>query len=535
MSLTIGLLLTLSFLTSLLGLAALIWAVANRQLTRDKNQAFTIFVAGETGSPDDASITSEERAPTGHNHFDPHRTELDQISRLPVLILLSGAIVWLVIGSVFGLVASLKMHLPDLLTGEAALTFGRIRTLHLNSMIYGWLSLSGIGVATWIVPRIFHTSLRSPTVPIVGAIIWNAALIAGVITIAAGGSAGVEWLEIPWQIDILFVFASACFAISVVRTALARNVDHIYVSGWYFMGALLWFPVLLVIAKLPGVYSGAQGATVNWWYAHNVLGLWLTQLSVGAAYYFIPKIIGRPIYSYNLSLLGFWALALFYSQVGIHHHIGGPVPTWIVTLSIVHSIMMFVPVIAVAINQHVTVLRNLWAVKASVALRFIWAGAIMYTLASFEGSLEALRTVNTVTHFTQFTIAHAHLGAYGFASFVMFGAIYQMMPRVTGQQWPWPRMIKVHFWLALVGFAIYFIALSVGGILQGLAMLDPTRSFGESVIVLKPYLEARSLGGTLMTFGHLIFAAHFAAIVLSQRAPSAKLSGIITTSPALAP
>ena len=266
MSLTTGLLLALSFLTSLLGLAALIWAVTNRQLTRDKTQAFTIFVAGEAGVPDDASMVGKDHITIGEDQFDSHRAELDQISRRPVLILLSSAVLWLVIGSVFGLIASFKMHLPDFLTSDAVLTFGRIRTLHLNSMIYGWLSLAGIGVATWILPRIFHTSLRNPSVPILGAMFWNVSLIAGVITIATGGSAGVEWLEIPWQIDVLFVFAVACFAIPVIRTAMARNVDHIYVSGWYFLGALLWFPVLLVVAKLPGVYSGAQGATVNWWY-----------------------------------------------------------------------------------------------------------------------------------------------------------------------------------------------------------------------------------------------------------------------------
>jgi cytochrome c oxidase cbb3-type subunit 1 len=264
-----------------------------------------------------------------------------------------------------------------------------------------------------------------------------------------------------------------------------------------------------------------QEATVNWWFAHNVLGLWLTPLGVGAAYYFIPKIIGKPIYSYSLSLLGFWALALFYSQVGIHHLIGGPVPTWVVTLSIVHSVMMFVPVIAVAINQHVTVARNLWAFKASVPLRFISLGAVMYTLASFQGSIEALRTINTVTHFTQYTVGHAHLGAYGFVSFILFGAVYHMGPRLTGRQWPAPALIKVHFWLVVVGFSIYFFALTIGGVLQGLAMLDATRPFADSVTVLAPYLEARSVGGALMTLGHLIFAGQFVALLAQGRAPQA--------------
>ncbi|MGN6621166.1 MAG: cbb3-type cytochrome c oxidase subunit I, partial [Sphingomonas sp.] len=289
---------------------------------------------------------------------------------------------------------------------------------------------------------------------------------------------------------------------------------------------------LFVVANLPFLTTGAGGATINWWFAHNVLGLWLTPLGVGAGYYFIPKIIGKPIYSYSLSLLGFWGLALFYSQVGIHHLIGGPVPTWVVTLSIVHSVMMFIPVIAVAINQHVTVARNLWAFKQSIALRFISLGAICYTLASFEGSLEALRSVNTVTHFTQFTIGHAHLGAYAFLSFTLFGAIYYMMPRITGRRWPWPAMIPVHFWLVVIGFIVYFLSLSIGGIYQGLAMLDATKPFADSVILLKPSLEGRSLGGGLMTLGHYLFAAHFAAMLLKRRPEN--VEGPRETQPAVA-
>lgn len=521
MSVTIGLLLALSFLVSLLALAFLIWAVTHRQLQLHQGQAYTVFTPGEAGTPDDATMSGEDTQSVGPHHYDTEREGIDAVSRRPVMILIGSGIAWLVIGSIFGLMASLKLHWPDWLTDIGPLTFGRVRTLHLNLVIYGWLSMTGIGVALWIAPRIFHTALRHPRLPVIGAVLWNVAVACGALAIASGWTDGEEWLEIPWQIDGLLALAGAFFVWPLLHTALRRNVDHIYVTGWYYLGALCWFPVLFFIANLPGIHSGVQEATVNWWFAHNVLGLWLTPLGVGAAYYFIPKIIGKPIYSYSLSLLGFWALALFYSQVGIHHLIGGPVPTWVVTLSIVHSVMMFVPVIAVAINQHVTVARNLWAFKASVPLRFISLGAVMYTLASFQGSIEALRTVNTITHFTQYTVGHAHLGAYGFVSFIMFGAVYHMGPRLTGRQWPAPALIKIHFWLVVVGFAIYFFALTIGGVLQGLAMLDATRPFADSVTVLAPYLEARSVGGALMTLGHLIFAGHFVALLAQGRAPQA--------------
>jgi cytochrome c oxidase cbb3-type subunit 1 len=299
-------------------------------------------------------------------------------------------------------------------------------------------------------------------------------------------------------------------------TARHRRSHHIYVSGWYFLGGLVWFPILYLIANLPYVHVGVQQATMNWWYAHNVLGLWLTPLGVGTAYYLIPKIVGKPIYSYSLSLLGFWGLALFYSQVGIHHLIGAPVPTWLVTLSIVHSVMMFVPVIAVAINQHVTVARNMWAFKQSVALRFVSIGALMYTLASFQGSIEALRAVNSVTHFTHYTVGHAHLGAYGFTTMVLFGAFYYMLPYLAGRDWPWPCLLKLHFWLVVVGFGIYFVALSIGGIVQGLGLLEVGRSFASITRATIPYLQARSLGGVLMTLGHVVFAGHIAALLFGK-------------------
>jgi len=249
--------------------------------------------------------------------------------------------------------------------------------------------------------------------------------------------------------------------------------------------------------------------------------LWLTPLGVGTAYYLIPKIVGQPVYSYSLSLLGFWGLALFYSQVGIHHLIGAPVPSWLVTLSIVHSVMMFIPVIAVAINQHTTVARNAWALKQSVALRFVALrfvalGALMYTLSSFQGSLQALRPVNSVTHFTHYTVGHAHLGAYGFTSMVLFGAFYYMLPYLTGRDWPWPRLLKLHFWLVVGGFVVYFLAVSAGGWLQGVGLLDTGRSFESVTRATIPYLQARSLGGSLMTLGHLVFAFHIAALLMGK-------------------
>jgi cytochrome c oxidase cbb3-type subunit 1 len=518
---TTGLLLALSFLASLCALGFLIWAIARRQFTLSRSDASTIFEPGETGTPDDTTAFGRAAAGTEAHRFDVIRERIDLAGRSTVLLMAGAAAFWLVLGSLFGVIASLKLHLPDWLTAYAPLTFGRVRTMHLNLVAYGWLSVAGIATAVWIIPRIFHTPLRHPRVALFGAMLWSIGVGLGVAAIALGYTQGIEWLEIPWQIGLLLAVGGACLAFALIVTARHRKSHHIYVSGWYFLAGLAWFPVLYVIANMPGLHAGVQQATVNWWFAHNVLGLWLTPLGVGAAYYLIPKIVGQPVYSYSLSLLGFWGLALFYSQVGIHHLIGAPVPTWLVTLSIVHSMMMFVPVIAVAINQHTTVARNVWALKQSVALRFVALGALSYTLASFQGSIEALRSVNSITHFTHYTVGHAHLGAYGFTSMVLFGAFYYMLPYLTGRDWPWPRLLKLHFWLVVGGFAIYFLGLSLGGMVQGMGLLEVGRSFESVTRSTIPYLQARSVGGILMTLGHLVFAFHIAALLMGKGVPRA--------------
>jgi cytochrome c oxidase cbb3-type subunit 1 len=391
----------------------------------------------------------------------------------------------------------------------------------LNAVIYGWSSLAGVGIALWLIPRLLKTELVGGRYAISGAILWNIGVAGGIFAILSGHSTGLEWLEFPFPAACLLTVGGALMGVPLILTMKRRRVKHLYVSVWYMGAALLWFPLLYAVANAPGVHFGVEQATMNWWYGHNVLGLWFTPLGLAAAYYFIPKVLGTPIYSYNLSLLGFWTLAFFYSQVGGHHLIGGPVPTWLITLSIVQSMMMVVPVFAVAVNQHMTVLGHFRALRYSPTLRFVVLGAMMYTLASFQGSIEALRSVNTVTHFTHFTVAHAHLGMYGFFAMVMFGSIYFVMPRVLGREWPHASLISLHFWLVVAGFAIYFWGRSIGGWLQGLAMLDAKQPFMASVAVTLPYLQARSLGGGLMTLGHLVFGVHFFTMTFSHKTSDA--------------
>jgi cytochrome c oxidase cbb3-type subunit 1 len=543
MTITVGALLALSFLISVLGLFMFIWAQMNGLMKAGSDASEVIFAKGEVGVTEDPSLSVTERAALQHvasgdgtSLQNPAssaeleaRVEQDRSSRAAAFAFLTSSIFWLILGSVAGLIASEKLTSPDFLTQSAWLTFGRVRTAHLNMVIYGWASMAGLGISLWMLPRLLKTRLIGEPYAVWGAAVWNAGVAAGVAAILSGWTDGLQWLEIPWQIGILLAIGGALCAIPLFLTLRRREVHHLYVSVWYISAALIWFPILYVVAKVPYVHFGVEQAIVNWWYAHNVLGLWLTPLGLGAAYYFIAKVLGRPIYSYSLSLVGFWALAMFYSQAGIHHLIGGPVPTWLVSVSVVQSVMMIVPVLAVGLNHHMTVVGRFVTLKYSPTLRFVVLGAALYTLVSLQGSLEALPFFNRLVHFTQYKVAHAHLGVYGFFSMIMFGSIYFVMPRVLEREWPYPNLVSLHFWLVAIGFAIYFVFLTIGGVRQGLAMLVPARPFMDSVEVLTPYLMARTFGGALMIAGHSVFAYHFFVMALNlgpQRSGSVLLGNV---------
>jgi len=509
---TVAILLS-AFVLSVIALMIFIWSQRSGVLTPDPHAAEIIFAEGEVGSGEDPAAGQASR---GSATELARRAEADASSAPLVFFFLCCAFAWLLVASAAGLTASIKLHQPDWLTDQAWLTFGRIRTIHLNAVAYGWAPMAGLGIALFVIPRLLNTRLVGAPFAFLGAALWNAALVAGLGAIAVGISDGMEWLEIPWQVDMLFVVGGALIGVPLVLTLLNRKVDHLYVSVWYMGCALFWFPVLFCVANIPDLHKGVQQGAMNWWYGHNVLGLFYTPLALASVYYFLPKIIGKPVQSYNLSLLGFWGLAFFYGQVGGHHLIGGPVPGWMVTLSIVQSMMMIIPVLAFTVNQQLTLKGQLGALRRSPTLRFIGFGGLMYTASSIQGSIEALRSVNVVTHFTHYTVGHAHLGLYGFVTMVFFGSIYFVVPRVSQREWPSPALISAHFWLASIGITIYFLSLTIGGWLQGEAMLDASRPFIDSVVLTAPYLKGRTLGGTLMVLGHLIFVIHFVLLLMGK-------------------
>ena len=539
----VSVLLVICFLVSIVGLLFLIWSISSGQFTMGPGSSTVIFEDNEVGSLEEPAagtaqqrlslqkiLVSSERYPipqSEHPDFDTSaRTAADASSASSSFFLILSACFWLLLGSLFGVIASFKFQFPDWWNSSQALSFGIFRPLHLNTVIYGWVSMVCMGVAVWMLPRLLKTTLAGAIFVRIGTHLWNLAMLLGTAALWSGWTEGVEWLEYPFAIDLLFVVAGALIGLPVYLTLKNRQVDHLYVSVWYIGAAFIWFPILFLLANLPNLHFGVEHAIVNWWFAHNVLGLWLTPFGLAAAYYFIPKVLGKPIHSYQLSLLGFWSLALFYSQVGVHHLIGGPVPTWLVSLSIVTSVMMVVPVLSVAINHHSTMLGHFAALKHSPTLLFVVPGAMMYTVVSFQGSLQSMRWLNEITHFTHATIAHAHLGVYGFVSFIMFGSLYFILPRILRREWPRPKLIRWHFWLAFGGLMIYFVFLTIGGVIQGLEMMNPDISFSQIVANTKPYLWARSIGGSLMTLSHFVFVYH---VLVMWRGKQQQGSPVVTS------
>jgi len=441
--------------------------------------------------------------------------------RVPALFFTTSAILWLLVGTALAVFASLLLHEKWLiiLTGDYPwLTFGRIRSAHLNAMAFGWGNNIIFAAAIWIMARLARSTVRHGGILIVAGIFWNIGVTLGVAGIIFYGPTSVEWLEMPPEIGPLLAVSYALVAVWGLISFRFRQSHHVYVSQWYILGALFWFPWLYTIAQVMILHEPARGTVqsiTNWWFAHNVLGLWFTPVGLGVIYYLLPKVLGRPIHSYYLSILGFWSLALFYNWAGVHHLIGGPIPVWLVSAGIVGSVMMVIPVTVVAINHHFTAAGAFKQVWQSPTLRFIVFGGVNYTLVSLFGSWMALRSVNEVTHFTHFTVGHAHHGVYAFFTMVMFGAIYFMMPRMLGREWPSGKLISVHFWFTAAGSLIYVVGLQVGGWLQGLEMNAVTADGGveylwdEIVQNTIPWLMSRSVAGILLTVGHLALFINF--------------------------
>jgi cytochrome c oxidase cbb3-type subunit 1 len=416
----------------------------------------------------------------------------------------SWSTIWLIVATAVGLLVSIKFTYPDLLPWPW-LELGRLRQIHTNTLFWGFASLGMVALALYVVPRTSRARLHSFTLARIALWLWNFTVAAGVITLAKGFSNGnQEYREYIWPLAIPFATGMLIHIYNFYQTIAERRIREIYIANWYILAACLWTATLYTIAYLPWYQKGLAQTVIQGYYMHMGVGMWFTPFVVGLTYYFLPKFLNRPIYSYALGVLGFWTQLVFYSLIGTHHYIYSPVAWWLQTTAIVFSAGMMVPVWAGTGNFLLT-MRGKWdTIRRSYSLPFIVVGVIFYGLGSTQGTLEAFRTANVYWHFTNFTIGHAHATMYGFVSFLIWGGIYGLLPRLTHRE-PSILAVGVHFWFATLGLIIYVVAVSVGGTMQGLDWLAK-RPFIDSVAHMAPYWLWRSVGGTLMFLSHIVFA-----------------------------
>jgi len=455
-----------------------------------------------------ASVSTD--APSDSEQME--RALIDASTRVPVLMFYTSALVWLLLGTLLAMFVSFKLHSPDLFSGISFLTWGRVRPAHTNIMIYGWASMAGMGTAIWLMARLCRTIVRHPLLIITGAGFWNLGVLLGVGAVLNGESTGYQWLEFPPYVGVILFVAYAMIMSWAVLMFRFRRGDQIYITQWYLLGAFLWFPWLYAAAQLMLFVVPVQGVmqvAVNWWYANNLLFLWFGAIGLGTAYYMIPKVIGRPVYSYHLATIGFWTYALFSSWTGMQRVVDGPFPAWMVTASIAATILTIIPVATVGLNHHMTMQGYFPLMRYSPTLRFTVFGAISYTVFSVVGILICLRSVARYLEFTQASVAYTHLGLYAFYTMVIFGSMYYIVPRLVGREWRYASLIKLHFWMSVYGVGLMSLMLLAGAVVEGVNMEDASMSFTESVESILPYLRGRSIAGVLMTVGHFVFAFHF--------------------------
>src|SRR5213596_3810180 len=445
------------------------------------------------------------------------RAYIDASTRVPVLMFYTSAMAWLILGTLLAGFVSFKLHEPDLLSNVSFLTWGRVRPAHMNIMVYGWASMAGMGTAIWLMARLCRTVLRFPLLLVAGAAFWNIGVLIGVGAILLGDSTGFEWLEFPRYVAVILFIAYTLMGSWAVVMFRQRRGDQIYITQWYLLGAFLWFPWLYAAGQLMLFVVPVQGvlqSAIGWWYSNNLLFLWFGAIALGTAYYMIPKVIGRPVYSYHLATIGFWSYALFSSWTGMQRLVDGPFPAWMITASIAAMILCIIPVATVGLNHHMTMRGYFPLMRYSPTLRFTVLGAMSYTAFSLLGIIISLRSFARYLQFSEVSVAYSHLGLYAFFSMIMFGAMYYIVPRLVGREWRFASLIKIHFWASVYGIGLMTLMLLAGGMVQGMNMDNPSLPFTESTQSVLPYLRGRSLSGILMTVAHFVFAYHFLLMLL---------------------
>ncbi|MBF8221779.1 cytochrome-c oxidase, cbb3-type subunit I [Halomonas sp. 328] len=431
-------------------------------------------------------------------------------------------VVWGIVGMSLGVILAAQLVWPQLNLGLPWTSFGRLRPLHTNAVIFAFGGSALMATSYYVVQRTCQTRLISDKLAAFTFWGWQAVIISAIITLPLGLTTSKEYAELEWPINILIAVVWISYAIVFLGTVKQRKTPHIYVANWFYAAFILTVAVLHVVNNLAipvsafksySIYAGAIDAMVQWWWGHNAVGFFLTAGFLGMMYYFVPKQAERPVYSYRLSIVHFWALITIYMWAGAHHLHYTALPDWAQSLGMVMSIILLAPSWGGMINGMMTLSGAWHKLRTDPTLRFLVVALSFYGMSTFEGPMMAIKTVNALSHYTDWTIGHVHSGALGWVAMISIGSMYHLIPRLFGGTEMYSvKLIAVHFWLSTIGTVLYIAAMWVNGILQGLMWraVNPDGTlmytFIESVEASGPGYIVRWVGGLFWVVGMLIMA-----------------------------
>ena len=415
---------------------------------------------------------------------------------------------WFAAATSFGVIGAGYLIAPDFIANIEYIHFGRVRPMHINAVLFGFVTPGLLAAAFYYFPKLLRTELFSQKLGVFSAIFWNITVAAGIVGISIGHTQGREYAELPWTVDIMVVISFALVVFNILMTIRQRKESILFVSIWYTTAAVVLTSITYCLGNViwkpdTGALKGIPDAIVLWFYGHNIFGLLLTPMGLAVAYYVLPIATRSPLYSHTLSLLGFWSLIIVYTHIGTHHLLQVPVPTWLKTISIVDSVAMVIPVMIVLVNLWYTVKGKLGDIHADIGAKFVFAGTIYYFFVNIQGSMMALPHVQRITHFNNWVVGHAHIGVLGFAGVTALGGLYFILPRITGKPLYSKFLADVQYWLVLTGITGFALVLTTVGLIQGNAWYNGETLY-RTLPEIQPYYILRASLGTLIMIGAYI-------------------------------
>ena len=446
-------------------------------------------------------------------------------------------ILWGIVGMAVGVFIAAQLYWPTLGEGIPWLGYGRLRPLHTNAVIFAFGGSALFATSLHVVQRTCHVRLLNDKLAAFVFWGWQAVIVAAAISLPLGYTQGKEYAELEWPIDILIAIVWVAYAVLFFGTIAKRRVQHIYVANWFYGGYILAIALLHIVNNIAmpagamksySAYSGAVDAMAQWWYGHNAVGFLLTAGFLGMMYYFVPKQAQRPIYSYRLSIVHFWALIAVYMWAGPHHLHYTALPDWAQSVGMVFSLILLAPSWGGMLNGVMTLSGAWHKLRDDPILRFLIVSLSFYGMSTFEGPMMSIKTVNALSHYTDWTVGHVHSGALGWVGLITMGSLYYLIPRMWGRTTMHSvKAIEVHFWLATIGIVLYIASMWIAGVMQGLMWRTVnadgtlTYTFAESVKATYPFYAVRLLGGVCYLSGMVVMAWNVWMTVVSGRAARA--------------